>query len=51
MYEYLISRANIADTLARAYLKNHDIKMFTFWTSAAEGYRIKAYNLAVGDAE
>lgn len=51
MYEYLMARANRADRLAHTYYLNHDYSMFTFWASAADGYRIKANNLTVGEAE
>lgn len=51
MYEYYLSQADRAESLAHAYFLSHDYSMFTFWASAADGYRIKANNLTVGEAE
>lgn len=51
MYEYLMAKADEADRTAETFFQKKDLHMFIFWTSAAAGYRIKAYSLAVGDAE
>lgn len=51
MYELLIAKADQATYLSNQYRESGDELMSNFWRNAAEGYKLKALNLELGEAE